>query len=131
MKIHSNLTITCFTFADEKSKLIKKSTARTLDRSQQSSLHFEQIIAFLQHLWNVDLGTGHVSRTLCAELINFMEKEWREENITKKLNTRQSKYLSIHGDVSAAAKTSEEKEAFLIKYSDNGVPSFVFWGWKS
>ena len=58
--------------------------------------------------------------TAGIEIIDYLSKSSRIKNVTEPLNTGNIRYYSVMNDGSSSAKTSDEKELFLIKTADSG-----------
>ena len=74
---------------------------------------------------NVNLGTGYLSDTAGSEIIHYLSKSIKLDNITNPINDGLIKYYSIiMSDGSSSTKTMDEKELFLMKTASTGVPKF-------
>lgn len=59
--------------------------------------------------------------TAGIEMIDYLSKSSRIKNITEPINAGKIRYYSLMNDGSSSAKTSDEKELYLIKTAQSGI----------
>lgn len=57
-------------------------------------------------------------------MVSYLAKSSMAKTITEPINTGVIRYYSLHNDGSSSAKTNDEKELFVIKTAQSGVPKF-------
>ena len=85
---------------------------------------YESFGKFEKDIHGVDLGHAYMNRKDCAEIISYLPKTDKIDNVTSSLNDGRSIYYSVLSDGSSNAKTMDEKELILIKTCAQGTPKF-------
>ena len=79
---------------------------------------------FEKEFHNVDLGNGYLNDKSCAEIVKYISLSNGMKNFTKLLNSNTLNYYSVLFDGGSSAKCVDEKELFLIKTCEDGLPQF-------
>ena len=73
------------------------------------------MLSFEKSVHHVDLGSSYNSDRAAKQIISYISKSIVMTEITEPLNNNAINYYSILNDGSSSAKTTHEKEIFLIK----------------
>ena len=80
---------------------------------------YKKSAEFEKNVDKVDMGTGFLNDKSGQELILFLSKFLFCENVVDPLNDGTRLYFSLLYDGSSSAKTSDEKELYIIKTWNN------------
>ena len=80
------------------------------------------MLSFEKSVHHVDLGSSYNSDRAAKQIISYISKSIVMTEITEPLNNNAINYYSILNDGSSSAKTTHEKEIFLIKTAAKETP---------
>ena len=92
--------------------------------SAKSFASYETTVKFDKNVLGVDLGSAYTNRKAGAEMIEYLSKSSRIQQITDPLNSGAVSYYSVLNDGSSSAKTMDEKELFVMRTAHEGTPKF-------
>ena len=98
--------------------------AHFLIGKNKSFKFYGEMLSFEKSVHHVDLGSSYNSDRAAKEIVSYISKSIVMTEITEPLNNNAINYYSILNDGSSSAKTTDEKEIFLIKTAAKGTPKF-------
>ena len=85
---------------------------------------YKKFAEFKRNVHKVDMGIGFLNDKSGQELILFLSNFLLREGVVDPFNDGTRLYLSLLYDESSSAKTSDEKELYIIKTCNNGRSQF-------
>ena len=111
--------------AHHKAQLTKKiQLAHFMASNCKSFKNYAKFVNFEKKHHDVDLGSSYLNEKSAAEMVKYISISKRITGITEPFNNGELNYYSVCFDGSSTAKTVDEKELFVIKFCQEGVPKY-------
>ena len=85
---------------------------------------YENFAKFEKDVHEVNLGSSFLNDTDCREMLQYLTKSIISSNITTPLSDGLVRYCSVHNNGSSSAKTTDEKELYIMKTAHKVVAKF-------